>query len=67
MYALLGPLGAFFLFLAYVNRDAGGRAVALGLVGIACFGLMMSATPKRGNGDDCFVEWDARANPIVCD
>jgi hypothetical protein len=66
MYALLGPLGAAFLFLAYVARDSGGRAMALGLVGLVCFGLMFAATPIRQGAGDCFVDWDARANRTVC-
>lgn len=67
MYALLGPLGAVFLFLAYVARDSGGKAVVLGLVGLVCFGLMVAGTPSRPGGDDCFVDWDARSNAVVCD
>lgn len=69
MLALLGPLGAVFLFVAYLNRDDSvARFWSFGIAGLVCFAVMIASTPKTGGrGVDCFVDWDARSNSTVCD
>jgi hypothetical protein len=69
VYALLGPLGVGFLVAAYMFRDGGGgKVAAFGIAGVACLGAMIVLTPAtKGSRGDCFVDWDARSNSIVCD
>lgn len=69
MSALLGVVGVFFVFLAYVSRDRSGARVALfGGLAVVSFGVMIAGTPTRPlTGDRCWIDWDARSNSQVCD
>lgn len=65
-FAMLG--GAACAFVAWAGWNDSPKYALIALLAVILFAAGTFTTPKRiGGGSDCYIDWDGRSNPEVCD